>query len=339
MNSFGRMFRIHIYGESHGHAVGVVIDGCPPGLAFAPADCRVDLGRRAPGRPGTTARREPDIPEIQSGIFQGRTTGTPIAVRIENANVRSADYDDLRDIPRPGHADFAARVKSRGFNDPRGGGMFSGRLTAGLVVAGVLAKKIIAPLSVAARLSEAGGRRDVEAEAARAAAENDSCGGIVECRAEGVPAGLGEPFFDSLESLLGHMIFSIPGVKGLEFGAGFAAARMRGSAFNDTPIDARGATATNHAGGVAGGITTGNLLEFRAAIRPAASIGRPQKAWNIRTGKPCVLRVTGRHDACFALRVPAVIEAATAIVLADLLLLNAARNGRADSPAPPRRQP
>jgi len=275
-----------------------------------------------PGAAGTTARREPDLPEIQSGVYRGGTTGAPICLRIVNEDARSGDYEIFQDIPRPGHADFAAGLKYCGFNDPRGGGMFSGRLTAGLVAAGVLAKKIIAPASVEARLAEAGGREDAEAEAARAAAEGDSCGGIVTCRAEGVPAGLGEPFFDSLESLLSHLIFSIPGIKGIEFGEGFAAARMRGSVFNDALADSGGATVTNHCGGVSGGIANGNPLVFRTAVRPTASIGRAQTAWNVRSNAPCVLRVPGRHDACFALRVPVIVEAATAIVLADLLLLN-----------------
>ena len=216
------------------------------------------------------------------------------------------------------------RSEFGGFNDPRGGGHFSGRLTAPLVAAGVVAKKMIAPVRVQARLAEAGGRtgrREIGEAVAAAASEGDSVGGIVECRIAGLPAGLGEPFFDSAESLLAHAAFSIPGIKGIEFGAGFEAARMRGSAFNDPILDRRGRTATAHAGGIYGGLTGGGEIVFRTAVRPAASISKPQRTIDLKTGRPAVLRVGGRHDACFALRVPVVVEAAAAIVLADLMLI------------------
>ncbi len=321
MDSFGRLFRLTIFGESHGPGVGVIIDGCPAGIPLDANDLRKDLDRRRAGAAGTTARREPDVPELLSGVHDGHTTGAPVAVLIRNADVRSADYADIRNIPRPGHADFAASVKFDGFNDPRGGGAFSGRLTAPLVAAGVVAKKVIAPVAVEARLIEAGGASDVEAAAARAAAEGDSIGGIVACVARDLPAGLGEPFFDSVESLLAHILFAVPAVKGIEFGAGFRAARMKGSEHNDPIVSAAGRTSTNNAGGVAGGLTNGNPLEFRVAVKPAASIAVPQDTFDLSTGTMTTLRIGGRHDACIALRVPVVVEAVTAVVLADLMIL------------------
>jgi chorismate synthase len=321
MNSFGRVFRVSLFGESYGPAVGVLVDGCPAGVPVDQEDFEADLGRRRPGAKGTTARTEPDKPEILSGVFKGRTTGAPILVRFENVAHDVAPYEDLIDTPRPGHADFTGRKKYGGFNDYRGGGHFSGRLTVGLVAAGILAKKIIRPVAVEARLVEAGGSADIEAAVEKAVKEKDSIGGLVACEAWNVPAGLGEPFFDSVESLLSHIVFSIPAVRGIEFGAGFGAARMKGSRHNDQIMGADGRTATNHAGGVNGGITNGNPVLFRVAVKPTSSIPRPQTTVNLRTGKPAEIVVGGRHDACIALRVPAVVEAAAAIVLADLLLL------------------
>jgi chorismate synthase len=254
-----------------------------------------------------------------SGVFEGRTTGAPVVVLFENGDVDSGAYE--RERLRPGHADFAAREKFGGFNDYRGGGPFSGRLTAGLVAAGVVAKKLIAPASVEAALVEAGGSEDIEASVAAALSEGDSVGGVIECLADGLPAGLGEPFFDSVESLLSHLLFSIPGVKGVEFGAGFAGSAMRGSAYNDVIVSSAGKTETNNAGGVNGGITNGNRLFLRAAVRPTASIARPQAFIDPETGRLRQHSLEGRHDACFALRVPVIVEAATAVVLADLMLL------------------
>lgn len=325
MNSFGRIFRVHIFGESHGPAVGVVLDGCPAGLALAEKDLEEDLGRRKAGPRGTTARHEPDRPRILSGVFEGRTTGAPILVLFENEAADPAAYDGIRTTPRPGHADLAAWLKFGGYNDHRGGGPFSGRLTVGLVAAGAVAKKVIAPVRLAARLVEAGGAADVEAAVDKAMAEGQTIGGVVECEATDVPAGLGEPFFDSVESLVGHILFAIPAVKGVEFGAGFAAARMTGETSNDPIVGADGRTLTNNAGGAAGGITNGNPLVFRAAFKPTPSLPRPQRTVDLATGRPAEVVAGGRHDVCIALRAPVVVEAAAAVVLADLLLLEQKR--------------
>jgi len=325
MNSIGRMFRVHIFGESHGPAVGVLVDGCPAGLAVAPADFEADLERRRAGRPGTTPRREPDRPEIESGLFDGHTTGAPILIRFANEAADPSAYDRFRATPRPGHADLTGRIKFGGWNDLRGGGAFSGRLTVGLVAAGVLAKKIIEPVRVAARLVEAGGSADVEAAVERALAEKQTIGGLVVCEAAGIPAGLGEPFFDSVESLLAHLLFSIPAVKGVEFGAGFALARLTGAAANDALVGADGRTETNNAGGVLGGITNGNPLVVRVAVKPTPTLPTPQRTVDLATGRPAEVTGAGRHDACIALRVPVVVEAAVALVLADLLLLDQKR--------------
>ena len=321
MNSFGRIFRVSLVGESHGPAVGVLVDGCPAGVPVAEKDFDRDLGRRRPGAKGTTARIESDRPEIVSGVFRGRTTGAPVFIRFGNAAQDSAAYEAIKDTPRPGHADFTGWKKYGGFNDYRGGGHFSGRLTIGLVAAGVLAKKIIRPVTVEAWLVEAGGNRDIEAAVAAAVKAKDSIGGIVACEARGVPAGLGEPFFDSAESLLSHVILAIPAVRGIEFGAGFEAAGMKGSRHNDPIAGRDGRTATNNAGGINGGITNGNPVLFRVAVKPTASIARPQKTVNLKTGKAAEIVVGGRHDTCIALRVPVVVEAAASVVLADLMLL------------------
>lgn len=320
MNNFGKLFSVSIFGESHGPSVGIVIDGCPPGLTLSPADFEPDLERRRGGSMGTTARREPDRPVLESGIFDGKTTGAPILIRFENTDTRSGDYEKYRDIPRPGHADFVAARKYKGFNDYRGGGRFSGRLTVGFVAAGVIAKRIIAPTTVSARLVEAGGDVDIERAVRGAVSAGDSIGGIVECTVGRVPTGLGEPFFDSAESLISHMLFSIPGVKGVEFGSGFESARMTGSTHNDRFVDTDGQTATNHAGGIAGGITNGERIRLRVAVKPTPSISKPQRTIDMSTGKEVELTIEGRHDACIALRVSPIVEASVAIVLADLLL-------------------
>ncbi len=321
MNTFGRIFRVSIYGESHGVGLGVLIDGCPAGLPLSPADFTADLERRRPGKPGTTARREPDVPAIRSGVLDGRTSGAPILIAFENQDARPADYAGSAETPRPGHTDFVALQKFGGFADLRGGGHFSGRLTVGLVAAGVIAKKLIAPAKVDASLRSAGGTEKVEDAVAAAQKDGDSVGGLIEARVTRLPAGLGEPFFDSVESVLSHSLFAVPGVKGIEFGAGFAAAGMRGSEYNDILLNRRGRTRTNHSGGLNGGLTNGNDLVFRVAVRPAASIGKEQTTLNLRTGEAVTMAVRGRHDACFALRLPVIVEAATAIALADLFLL------------------
>jgi chorismate synthase len=319
MNSFGRLFRIGISGESHGECVAVVIDGCPAGVALSPADFLYDLERRRGGKPGTTGRAEEDAPLIKSGLFKGYTTGAPVLILFENRDVDSTAYEAIKMTPRPGHADFTAHRKYRGFNDYRGGGHFSGRLTAALVASGVVAKKLIHPALVTATLVEAGGNANMDAAVRCAVEEGDSVGGLVECRVTGLPVGLGEPFFDSVESLISHAVFSIPGIKGIEFGAGFRCAGMKGSLYNDPLIDLSGRTATNNAGGIHGGITNGNDLLFRVAVKPTSSISLPQRTVNLADGERTSISVGGRHDACIALRIPVIVEAAAAVVLADLL--------------------
>ena len=321
MNSFGRIFRISILGESHGPAVGVVIDGCPAGIPLAPADFEYDLGRRKSGAKGTTPRIEEDLPNLLSGLFNGFTTGAPITILFENRNVRSSDYSRMRDMPRPGHADFVSSRKFGGYQDYRGGGHFSGRLTLALVAAGVVAKKLLGGMSIAANLLEAGGMKDIQKAVEKAIESDDSIGGIIECRVEKVPVGLGEPFFDSLESQLSHIVFAIPAIKGIEFGSGFAATAMKGSEHNDNILDASGKTETNHAGGINGGISNGNELVFRVAVKPTSSTSQVQRTMNMKSGRVEDLEIKGRHDKCIALRVPPVLEAATAIVLADFMLM------------------
>lgn len=327
MNTFGRLFRISIFGESHGESVGIVVDGCPAGIPLKLSDFQADFARRKSGAKGTTPRREPDIPRIMSGTFQDHTTGAPLMIMFENTNTRSRDYSRLKNIPRPGHADFTAFHKFGGYQDYRGGGHFSGRLTLGLVAAGVVAKKIIAPMTVQARLTEAGGSTDVEAAVDRAVEEQDSIGGIVECRIMNVPVGLGEPFFDSVEALMSHLVFSIPAIKGIEFGSGFAAAGMSGSEHNDNIVSTDGTTESNHAGGINGGITNSNEVVFRVAVKPTSSTHQSQRTMNMQTGEMEQLVIEGRHDVCIALRVPVVLEAAAAVVMADLML-QAQQSGR-----------
>lgn len=353
MDTFGRKFRVSIFGESHGEAIGVVLDGVQPGISLSPEDFSDDILRRKSGPKGTTPRIETDIPEILSGVYNGFTTGAPLTIIFRNRNTRSGDYKLFNDVPRPGHADYTASVKWLDFNDPRGGGHFSGRLTLPIVAAGVVAKKMCV-FNIKATILEIGGVtrekaiaalpmefqiapdhlhpsiiwKDVLEEVIR---EKDSVGGIVECRVDGIPAGLGEPFFDSVESLVSHAVFSIPGVRGIEFGDGFEASRMRGSEHND-PFDMvdngtglnlhrRVHPSKNGSGGINGGITNGNPLVFRVAFKPTSSIGKTQETFNFATGEMTELEIPGRHDACFALRTPPVVEAMTAIVLADLIRL------------------
>jgi len=320
MNRLGKIFAITIYGESHGKAIGIVVDGCPPGIPLTEDDFKADLSRRKSGAKGTTPRLEGDEPFLLSGLFNGKTTGAPIHVMFNNTNIQSKDYDKHREIPRPGHADYVAYKKYLGFNDYRGGGHFSGRLTLGLVAAGVIAKKIIPEISIKARLIEAGGQADIEKAVDAAIKSGDSVGGIVECRANQIPVGLGEPFFDSLESQISHICFAIPAIKGIEFGSGFKAAAMKGSEHNDAFLP-DGTTSTNHAGGINGGISNGNELVFRTAVKPTSSISQKQHTAKMSSGEMVDLEIKGRHDACIALRVPVVLEAVTAIVLADNALL------------------
>ncbi|HMK04127.1 MAG TPA: chorismate synthase [Ferruginibacter sp.] len=329
MNSFGRIFRVHIFGESHGECVGVTIDGCPAGLSLSVDDFTTDIERRKGGHKGTTPRKEDDIPQIKTGLFNEKTTGAPITILFDNANTRSADYEKQRDIPRPGHADFVAHKKFNGFEDYRGSGHFSGRLTVCLVAAAVIAKKLFPPppaeggtgISINSRLLEIGGESDIEKGLQKAIDAKDSIGGIIECKVTGLPVGLGEPFFDSVESLISHAVFAIPAIRAIEFGTGSAAAKMFGSEHNDAIVDETGKTRTNHAGGIVGGLTSGNDLVFRIAVKPTSSTPKEQQSLNWETNTVENFSVKGRHDLCIALRVPVILEAVTAIVLADLLLL------------------
>ncbi len=324
MNRFGEKFRLSLWGESHGAQIGVCIDGVPPGIALSEADLEADLARRRAGAAGTTPRRESDLPAIVSGLYRGRTTGAPLTILFRNENTRPEDYAAAESRFRPSHADWTAWTKFGGCNDPRGGGHFSGRLTIAIVAAGAVAKRLLPPeVRFATRLAEIGGCTDAarfDEVLRRTAAERDSVGGIIECRIDGVRAGLGEPFFDAVESRLSHLLFAIPAVRGVEFGDGFAAACMRGSEHNDPILDRRGATATNHAGGIVGGITNGNEIRFRVAVKPTPSIGREQMTWNRATDRVEPLTIGGRHDVCIALRAAVVVEAAAAIVLADFSL-------------------
>jgi chorismate synthase len=322
MNSFGRFFRISIFGESHGAAVGIIIDGCPAGIELTEADFITDIERRKGGtQKGTTPRQETDAPIFKSGVFQNKTTGAPLMIMFENNNTRSGDYEKQRAFPRPGHADFVAHKKFGGFEDYRGGGHFSGRLTVCLVAAGVVAKKVLENISVVANILEIGGEQDLEKGLQKAIDAKDSIGGIVECVVKGLPVGLGEPFFDSVESQIAHAVFSIPAVKGVEFGAGFLAAKMFGVEHNDSILNGEGKTETNNAGGIVGGITNGNDLVFRIVVKPTSSTPKEQETLNWETGAVETFSVKGRHDLCIALRVPPVLEAVTAFVLADLMLM------------------
>lgn len=324
MNSWGEKFRITLWGESHGQQVGVSIDGVPAGIALSEDDFSTDLNRRKSGAAGTTPRHESDTPRIVSGIYNGYTTGSPLTIEFNNENTRSGDYKSLETHPRPSHADLVARQKWNGYNDPRGGGHFSGRITLALVAAGVVAKKILGTQTTfQTDIIAIGGSHNKEDFAKiieQAQQAQDSVGGVVECRINGIQAGVGEPFFDSVESQIAHLLFAVPAVKGVEFGAGFKAAEMKGSEHNDPICDAKGHTATNHAGGIVGGISNGNEIVVRAAIKPTASISMAQQTFNFESGSIEPLVIKGRHDVCITLRAAVVIEAATAIALADLSL-------------------
>ena len=362
MNTFGRKYRVSIFGESHGDLIGVVLDGVPAGLELSEQDLMADIQRRKSGARGTTPRLEDDLPQIVSGVFEGHTTGAPLTVVFKNSNTHSSDYETFAVMPRPGHADLTAALKWDDCQDPRGGGHFSGRLTLPIVAAGTVAKKILADATlldetpctqVHARLVELGGvpRGDLSAslevtdealevteealevtegglevteewQAAidQAIREGDSLGAVIECTVPDIDPGYGEPFWDSVESQVAHAVFAIPGVRGIEFGDGFQAARMKGSEHND-PIGPDGRPMKNGAGGVNGGISNGAPLTFRVAFKPTSSIRKAQQTFNFQTGDMDTLEVPGRHDVCFALRAPVVVEAMTAIALADLVLL------------------
>lgn len=332
MNTTGRRFRVSIFGESHGEVIGVVMDGVPAGLELAEEDFMADILRRKSGAKGTTPRIEADMPTIVSGVYEGHTTGAPLTVTFRNTNTHSSDYELFAAMPRPGHADLTAALKWDDCQDPRGGGHFSGRLTLTVVAAGVVAKKILADATmldetpftgVDARIVELGGL-PVETEwqeaIDQAMKEGDSLGAVIECTVPDIDPGYGEPFWDGLESVIAHAVFAIPGVRGIEFGDGFQAARMKGSEHND-PIGPDGRPVKNGAGGANGGITNGAPVAFRVAFKPTSSIRKAQQTFNFQTGEMDTLEVPGRHDACFALRAPVVVEAMTAVALADLVLL------------------
>ncbi len=348
MNTFGRKYRVSIFGESHGELIGVVMDGVPAGLELSEQDLMNDIQRRKSGAKGTTPRLEDDIPQIVSGLFEGHTTGAPLTVVFRNNNTHSSDYETFAAMPRPGHADLTAALKWDDCQDPRGGGHFSGRLTLPIVAAGTVARMILADATlldetpftqVHARIVELGGipRADLstslevteetlevteewQAAIDQAIREGDSLGAVIECTVPQIDPGYGEPFWDSAESAIAHAVFAIPGVRGIEFGDGFAAARMKGSEHND-PIGPDGRPTKNGAGGINGGITNGAPISFRVAFKPTSSIRKAQKTFNFATGEFAQLEVPGRHDVCFALRAPVVVEAMTAIALADLVLL------------------
>ena len=358
MNTLGRKFRVSIFGESHGELIGVVLDGVPAGLELSEHDFQQDILRRKSGAKGTTPRIEADSPMIVSGVFEGHTTGAPLTITFKNTNTHSSDYELFAAMPRPGHADLTAALKWDDCQDPRGGGHFSGRMTLPVVAAGVVAKKILEDATILdetpvrginARIIELGGIALGEArvsdvagdsEAAsvyvdaseselpaawqdaidKAMNEGDSLGAVVECVVPYVDPGYGEPFWDSVESQVAHTVFAIPGVRGIEFGDGFAAAQMKGSEHND-PIGEDGRPLKNGAGGINGGMTNGAPIVFRVAFKPTSSIRKAQQTFNFATGQMDELVVPGRHDACFALRAPVVVEAMTAIALADLVLM------------------
>ncbi|UCH89317.1 MAG: chorismate synthase [Thermoplasmata archaeon] len=353
MNSYGRFFRVTNFGESHGASIGVTLDGLPAGVELSEEDIQRDLELRSPGKSEiSTPRVEADSVEILSGLFNGRSTGAPITMIIRNENIDSSGYDKNRDIPRPGHADYTAWVKYQGYNDFRGGGPFSGRATAALVMAGAVAKKLLKQMEidVAASTIQIGDAKitgelsfdEIKANrwsnevrcaqpetAARmkelilqAKSDKDSVGGIIECIIQNVPAGVGEPFFCSVESEISKLMFSIPGVKGVEFGSGFKCAEMKGSEHNDpfTITDGKIITETNNAGGILGGITSGMPVVFRVAIKPTSSIQKEQKSINLKTREAADLQLEGRFDPCIVPRAVIVVEAAAAIAMADLVL-------------------
>ena len=330
MNTFGRKFRVSIFGESHGELIGVTLDGVPAGLELSEQDFEKDILRRKSGAKGTTPRIEADQPMIVSGVFEGHTTGAPLTIVFKNTNTHSSDYSLFAAMPRPGHADLTAALKWDDCQDPRGGGHFSGRLTLPIVAAGVVAKKMLSDLTIldetpcneiSARIVELGGVEESLPEQWQQAIdsaikEGDSLGAVIECTVPNIDPGYGEPFWDSVESNLAHAIFAIPGVRAIEFGDGFRAASMKGSEHND-PINEDGRPSKNGAGGVNGGITNGAPIVFRVAFKPTSSIRKAQQTYNFAKQEMDTLEVPGRHDVCFALRAPVVVEAMTAIVLAD----------------------
>lgn len=352
---FGERVRVSVFGESHGGGIGVVIDGLPAGMEISEEQLLAFMARRKPGgSPFSTPRKESDLPAILSGLHEGHTTGFPLCATIGNTDTRSGDYKTLSDLPRPSHADYTAYLKWNGQADMRGGGHFSGRLTAPICVAGGIALQILAQkgIYIGAHLLSVGNASDaaypmlpdaetllapgkktfpvcddqaaeaMQAEILAAAKEQDSIGGTIECMAIGIPAGVGDPMFDGMENRLARAIFGIPAIKGLEFGSGFACSKMRGSQCNDPfCFDQNGniATETNHSGGIQGGITNGMPLRFCVAVKPTPSIGQPQKTVSLSKRTEETLVIQGRHDPCIAHRAVPVLEAVTALVILDCL--------------------
>ena len=321
MNSFGKRLIFTIFGSSHSAAIGGVIDGFPSGISINKNHIQETLNRRNPKLFGTTERKEVDEFQWLTNFNDGHSTGLPIAFLLHNKEMRPKDYN-FEITPRPGHADFTQISKFGKYADISGGGQSSGRMTAPLVIAGAIAKHIIPEINIKAEIIEIGGKKEYSQILEQAHKQGDSLGGIVQITASNIPIGLGEPFFDSLESLVSHLFFSIPGVKGIEFGAGFKAASMFGSEFNDIFSDKFGKTTTNNSGGINGGITNGNNLFVRVAFRPPSSIGIEQKTINTETNQQTSIKIEGRHDTCFVPRTLPILESALALVLADLFLIN-----------------
>lgn len=321
-NTFGNILKITIFGASHAEEVGVIIEGVPAGIKLDESLFTTDLDRRRPKLKGETPRREDDAPHIEGIDANGFTCGEPIRISFKNKNIRSYDYDHLRRQPRPSHADLVQLRKYGDNYDISGGGIASGRMTVALVAAGVVAKEILDGVTFNTQLVEVGGesdKRQFDDIIKAAAAEGNSVGGVVECTISGIKEPLGEPFFDSVESVMAHLLFSIPAVKGVEFGDGFAGARKRGSARNDAIVDASGATLSNNEGGINGGIANGNDIVVRVAIKPTPSISIVQHTYDFKHGFSPLL-IGGRHDSCIARRAQVVVEAMAAVALADLKL-------------------
>ena len=324
MNDFGKIFKVNIYGESHNSSVGVLIDGIPAGVSLCEEDFYEDLDKRRPHKIGQTTRKEADSPIIESGLFNGFTTGTPMLIRFENSNTQSKDYSNLVTQPRPGHADFVMKEKYHGFNDYRGGGHTSGRLTVGLVAAGVIAKKIT-NFKFETELVQLGNLTDMsqkEEYLASVSRDGDSVGGILKITVKDVNIGLGEPYFYSVESAISQMLYSIGGVKGVSFGVGFSGCELLGSEFNDPIVDVAGKTLTNNNGGINGGVSNGNDIIINVFIKPTPSIYKEQHTFNFLTNEVESLNIKGRHDSAIVERAMIVCENAVAIALCDLYLLS-----------------
>ena len=352
-NSIGKEFTVTSFGESHGKCVGVVIDGCPAGVPLSEKDIQTELDRRIPPQPKIVSGRiEKDIVKLLSGVFNGFTTGAPISMTVENKEADSSDYEAIKDLPRPAHADYPARIKYGGFNDYRGGGRFSGRVTIALIMAGAVAKKLLSTFNVdvlaytkaigkvkmdkslspeeirklrykaAVRCPDLTCAEAMEKAIVNARKEGDSLGGIIECIVLNVPVGVGEPLFDALDADIAKMLLAVPAVKGVEFGAGFAAAELKGSENNDAYLMKNGkiVTRTNNAGGILGGLSSGMPITVRVAVKPTSSIAKEQRTVNLAKMKDTTMKVTGRHDPCVVPKAVPVVESAVAIILADHMI-------------------